>query len=128
MDLGYYNTVLNWLCLITLPIDNFPKEQNWRIGICHHATDTSIAIIKTQRQTFPRWVWKMYHKEICDIPKLKNTQILEMFKLFINTIVLCFVWKWMVSQNPHQNICLWVLMIVIKVFVAMCQLPICDFS
>ena len=42
--------------LHAIAIGIFPNEQNWRIGNSHIATDTLIAIIKTQRQNFPRRV------------------------------------------------------------------------
>ena len=42
--------------LHAIAIGIFPNEQNWRIGNSHIATDTLIAIIKAQRQNFPRRV------------------------------------------------------------------------
>ena len=45
------------------PIDLIPNVQKWRIGNCHIAIDTLIAIIMAQRQNFPSRVGRMYHKE-----------------------------------------------------------------
>ena len=99
-----------------------------KIGYWHIATDTLIAIIKAQSLNLSKGLKECITRNIWDIPKLQHTEILKLLNyLFIQLCCALYRNEWC-FKPPIKKICLWALMMAIKVSVAMCELQIREFS
>ena len=87
---------------VDCPLDLVPNETNWRIGNWHTAAGTLIAIIKAQRQSFPKGLNECITKNICDMLLFKNIEILARLNYLLIELVCSLYQKESLGLHDHN--------------------------